>query len=395
MPYQQTEWLEERWPGILRFAMTANTVVEEIELVQKAVEWLRGALPSTWALEPSTLFAQEAETSRRVDAAYELRVQGGVYTTLVFEAKKAFGPRDVERLMAGVSRPLRRLVPNVAIVVVAPWISARSREMLVDDGLNYIDLTGNAFVKLDNPTLFVKTSGAERDPSPVPRSAAGVKGPRAGRLIRFLADVRPPYGVREIAVGTQLAAGYVSRLLDTLDGEALVERSKRGRVESVNIAGVLRRWAESYDVLKSNSVGKFIAPGGVRSALEGVASDSLPARLAVTGSFAAVRLAPVAAPSLLAMYCDDQEELSAALGLMPADEGADVVLLRPFDPVVWDRAVDVDGVRYVAPSQVAIDCLTGNGRMPSEGEAVLAWMTENEQAWRIESLSALQSKTSA
>lgn len=372
--------------------MTANFAIEETELVQKAVDWFRDALPSTWTLEPSTLPAQEDGTTRQVDATYELRAQSGAYTTLVFEAKKSFGPRDVERLMAGVSRPLRQFVRNAAIVVVAPWISARSRELLVKDDLNYVDLTGNVFVKLDNPTLFLKTSGTERNPSPVSRPAAGVKGPRAGRLIRFLADVRPPYGVREIAERAQLAPGYVSRLLDTLDAEALVERSRRGRVESVDIAGVLRRWAESYDVFKSNAAGKFIASAGVRSVLDVVASDRLPARCAVTGSFAAVRLAPVAAPSLLAVYCENQEELVSALGLMPADEGADVVLLRPFDPVVWERTVDDGGIRYVAPSQVAIDCLTGNGRMPSEGEAVLAWMTENEQMWRVESLRALRSK---
>ena len=30
--------------------------------------------------------------------------------------------------------------------------------------------------------------------------------------------------------------------------------------------------------------------------------------------------------------------------------------------------------------------LTGNGRMPSEGEALLNWMLANEQEWRLNSL---------
>ncbi len=41
---------------------------------------------------------------------------------------------------------------------------------------------------------------------------------------------------------------------------------------------------------------------------------------------------------------------------------------------------------YVAPSQTAVDCLTGNGRMPSEGEAVIEWMANNEAKWRKASL---------
>jgi hypothetical protein len=33
-----------------------------------------------------------------------------------------------------------------------------------------------------------------------------------------------------------------------------------------------------------------------------------------------------------------------------------------------------------------MDCLTGNGRMPSEGEALLTWMMENEPVWRAPAL---------
>ena len=40
------------------------------------------------------------------------------------------------------------------------------------------------------------------------------------------------------------------------------------------------------------------------------------------------------------------------------------------------------GLTYVSPTQVALDCLAGNGRMPAEGEAVLTWLAENESAWR-------------
>ncbi|HUZ19889.1 MAG TPA: hypothetical protein VMU75_04880 [Acidimicrobiales bacterium] len=106
----------------------------------------------------------------------------------------------------------------------------------------------------------------------------------------------------------------------------------------------------------------------------------------MTGSFAAGRIAPVAAPALLAVYVDDLRGIADALGLIPADQGANVALMTPFDPVVWERASLVDGLTYVAPSQVAADCLTGNGRMPAEGDALLQWMTENESLWRLDKL---------
>jgi hypothetical protein len=228
--------------------------------------------------------------------------------------------------------------------------------------------------------------GADRDLSPTPRGKARVRGLKAGRLIRTLVDVRPPYGVRELGEATGLAPGYISTLLNTLDDDALLERSKRGRVESVDIAGLLRRWVENYELFSSNDASTFLAPRGVTRALSALADLSEIGPSAVTGSFAAVRYAPIAAPALLVVYNETPTALAAALEMIPADSGTNVVVLRPFDPVVWERTIEGDGVRYVAPSQAAVDCLTGNGRMPSEGEALLKWMLENEEEWRLSSL---------
>jgi len=257
-------------------------------------------------------------------------------------------------------------------------------KLLAAEEINFIDLTGNALVKLEDPALYLRSTGAPRNPEPAPRGRAQVRGPKAARLVRLLADVTPPYSVGEIARAAGLTAGYVSRLLDTLDREALIERSRRGRVESVDLPGLLRRWAESYDVLSTSGSSSFVAPNGVNDVLGCIADIAPPGGLlAITGSFAAVKLAPVAAPTLLLAYCDDVPVMAEELRLLPADEGANVVLLAPFDPVVWERGTRDGNLSYAAPSQVAIDCLTGPGRMPAEGEAVLAWMQEDESRWRL------------
>ncbi|MCA1689823.1 MAG: hypothetical protein LC720_05100 [Actinobacteria bacterium] len=261
------------------------------------------------------------------------------------------------------------------------------RELLAAEKVNYIDLTGNALVRLDNPALYITTAGSARDPSPAPRGKARVRGPKAARLIRTLIDVRPPYGVGELAAATGLGPGYVSRLLDALDDDALVDRSGRGRVEEVELE-LLRRWAETYDLLGTNRAETFLAPRGEQRALAQIPGLPGSAPVAVTGSFAAVRMAPVAAPALLAAYTDDVAALALALKLIPADKGANVALLAPFDPVVFERTDEQEGIRYVAPSQATVDCLTGTGRMPAEGEALLDWMLADESRWRRDSLVA-------
>ncbi|MFA5890252.1 MAG: type IV toxin-antitoxin system AbiEi family antitoxin [Actinomycetota bacterium] len=373
--------------------MQANSAPRETDLVQKAFAWLRATLPPTWAVDPSSRLGTEGTliNSTRVDAAVEIRPPGGVCATLVIEAKRTFGPRDVERLMGGLSRSLRSFVPDLGILVIAPWLSLRTRELLAKEEINYVDLTGNAYLRIENPFILIKTDGAQRDPSPTARGPARLSGARAARLIRMLIDVRPPYGVRDIATATELNAGYVSRLLETLDSEALIKRSPRGGVDEVAVLPLLRRWAQIYDVFKTNETLRFIAAGGAGAWLDQLRESSTRARWAVTGSFAAVRLSPVAAPTLLTVYTDDPGSLAKTLRLLPASEGANVLLMRPFDTVVWDRGVRENDVTYVSPSQIAVDCLTGVGRMPSEGEAILSWMNENESIWRADSLQEVSS----
>jgi len=45
----------------------------------------------------------------------------------------------------------------------------------------------------------------------------------------------------------------------------------------------------------------------------------------------------------------------------------------------------VRAASYVSVAQLAADCLSGMGRMPAEGEAVVKWMTTDENRWRASS----------
>ncbi len=376
--------------------MSENMPREGTDLIDRAVIWLNQALPQSWTVERSkTSFSGAPGTEpQRLDAAIDLTTPGSVRTTLAVEAKSTFTPRDAQHVLSGLSSALRTLAHGAAILVVADWLSPRTQQLLAEQDINFLDLTGNALIRMDSPSLYIRTQGATRNPEPPPRGRARVRGPKAARVVRLLVDVRPPCGVREIATAAGVALSYTSRLLDSLDREALLDRSQRGQVEAVDVAGLLRRWAESYDVFKANNAATFVAPNGVTSVLQRLARDSAMGRVAITGSFAATRLAPVAAPALLMAYCDDVSSLATALDLLPADEGSNVALLRPYDSFIWDRTVRADSLQYVAPSQTVVDCLSGTGRMPSEGEALLEWMLEDESRWRLASLRDLDTSPS-
>ena len=58
----------------------------------------------------------------------------------------------------------------------------------------------------------------------------------------------------------------------------------------------------------------------------------------------------------------------------------------PYDQIVLGRTWTKDNAIYVSPAQAAIDCLTGPGRMPAEGDALLDWMRRKAPRWQATSL---------
>ena len=130
----------------------------------------------------------------------------------------------------------------------------------------------------------------------------------------------------------------------------------------------------------SNTVTTFLEPRG----LTAVEKKLVNARFAyaASGAFAAQRFDPIALARTATVYVDDVAKTASQLGLREAETSANVVLLEPFDPVAFDRTAKRDGLRCVGPSQFAVDLLTGPGREPSQGQDILGWMKENEDAWR-------------
>lgn len=88
------------------------------------------------------------------------------------------------------------------------------------------------------------------------------------------------------------------------------------------------------------------------------------------------------------VFVEEPRIIAAELGLLPADDGANVVLAQPYDPIVYSRTWEDEGIRYASVAQLALDGLGGMGRMPVEAEALVAWMRQDETRWRAPSLSA-------
>ncbi len=344
-------------------------MLSETALLARAEDAIAGLLPDGWS-------CSRRDAPAETDLLLTIRSPDGATCTVAVEVKQRVAPGNVDAVVA----QLARAAPAAALVVAA-WLSPLTRAALTEAGVGYVDLTGNADVRLSRPGLVLRTTGAAKDPEPAPSALGSLKGPGAARAVRALVDFAPPYGVRELAKVSGASAPVLSRVAALLASDALLRRDARGTMVDVSWVDVLRRWVEDYRFPGTERGVRYLDPRGIAAFTRKLATYGRP--WAATGTLGVPPGVAVAPVTLATVYVESPERAAREMGLTPADTGANVLLIGVGESDERARAVaGDDGVVRCAPSQIAADLLTGPGRGSSEGEALIAWMRANESSWR-------------
>lgn len=365
-------------------------------LLEQAIRTLEALLGAEWEVTE----LRQSERSQAGDAVIDSRIRitppdKQRFAELLVIAQAAVTPRDVDTQIRQINNVLHHTSGHQTLLVTTPWISARTQQALREQEISYLDLTGNASIAISYPSIRIETHGATKAPKPLTANESTgsrtvtLAGVQAGRVVRFLVDRRPPFQASQIADATKVSLPWVSRLLGQLEDQLLIRRKGRS-ITDVKWPDILRARAETYDLLRHNSYVSTVATNGVAAVFTELTKEMQPhsslGSIAVTGSYAARAVAPHAVGGQLMLYVEagphTPDVWANRLGLMRA-EGGDVLLLRAYDRVVFERARNVDGMPHVALSQLVLDCLTGPGRMPSEAEKVLGYMVDHEPDWRL------------
>lgn len=331
----------------------------------------------------------EARPDSGHDAFWQIENTAGTAVgTILVEAISRFTPRTMDQMKTQLAPAILDRMGKPIVLLLTSWLSPRSRRLIEDESWSYLDLSGNVLVRSADPLIYIRLDGAAADPQPRARDEVLLRGSRINGLIRLLVDVEPPYRLFELGEATGLSMGYLSRALRTLHETGLIERAGSGPVLQVRWPELVRRRASEYDLLKSNRSGTFLARTNPRALLRRIADQST--QVTVTGSFAAEKVNPVAAPVQLSLYVPSIPDFAAQYGLMATQTGANVLLLEAASPSQLERNRLIDGVRHAGYSQLVQDLLAGNGRLPEEGEAVLEWMIDTP-GWRLPGLLSINS----
>lgn len=351
-------------------------LTREQDIARRVVMLMQERLPKDWVVTTSEVLSP---VGRGNDLEVMIGPQGGPFGRLVAEIKRSYVPRDLESV---TSRLSFELTDPASPLIVGRYLTPQVRQWLADRDISYCDATGNMRIRLDSPALFLGDTGASSDPWRGPgRPRNTLKGAPAARVVRALVDFKPPYSIPELVRLAESSTGPTYRVVDLLRDMDLLKREDRGPVEDVDWRGLIEAWSKDYALQEANAVGSFLQPRGVTTFLTDLQSLT-GVKYAVTGSLAAALWAPYAPAKLAIVYADEPEVLVRQCRLRPVERGANVLLVTPKYDVVMARREWVGGVAYAAPSQVAVDLLTGPGRAPAEGMELLNWMGGNVDRWR-------------
>jgi hypothetical protein len=363
-------------PPALQRGLPEPAISRESDLLRTVKTALTERLPRGWLVDMRLSPRLEGW---RPDALLEIAAPTGERGAMLVEAKLGLEPRAVE--------PLVQLLEQAAVdadlpseskgppMVVSRFISPRAQELLQAAGACYADATGNLRVALERPALFIETRGQLSNPWREVRDLRSLKGRSASRVVRALCDLRPPFGVRDLAERSVVSAGSTVRALEFLSREALIVRDERQRVIDVDVPGLVSRWAEDFRFGKQNRILRCFEPRRLASVLERL--PELDGSYAITGSFAASIVAPYTEARLLALYVEDPEAGQEQLGLRAVGNQSNVWLARAPDDLPFERTWLNEGLTYAALSQVACDLIDMPGRSPLEAEELLRFIQAN------------------
>ncbi len=278
--------------------------------------------------------------------------------------------RAADRLKSSLEKSKLGAYP----LLVVPYMSDAGQGVCREEGVNWIDLSGNMELKI--PPIAVHVEG-KPNKFPVRGKLPNVFRGKSQKLIRVLLEANDQaFRHSELVELSHLDKAQVSRILQKLTEDGSVLKDKDGLISVVDPSRLLTAWRAAYDfesheILMGHLHGRTPEDRTVKlmNALEkagiSYAFTGLPAAQAYTEMLTSYRLASV--------YVSQMPSHSTLEELVfsPEPRGANTWFVIPRDESILGSIREIAGLRVVSPIQTYLDLKAHPERAESVAEEVL------------------------
>lgn len=243
-------------------------------------------------------------------------------------------------------------------VLAAPYLSHQRQNICRDEGICFIDLSGNVFIKFKS--LYVERTGFPNK-FPEERKGRGPFSDKASLILRsILKDGGHLWGVRELAQRVHLDPGFVSRMARELEKRNYITRIN-SKIKLRDPEGILDDWVRNYNFNKNKKFSYFLMATSSIDVLKKLRNLKIPASVdyALSVQAGGNLVAPYAAYQEVHMYVSNEKALEyfeKRLNLRSAEQGANLILMLPYykHSVFYDSRI-IEELRVVSDIQLYLD----------------------------------------
>ena len=319
---------------------------QENTILQLALE----ALKKNVHLEVREVRAEELARDRGIDYLLRMEIRG----------KEIHYYAEIKRnvTIAGqILRQLRKINENQKVLLVTTYVNPQMAVELKDNGQEFIDTAGNAYI--DQPDVYIFVRGNKPPEIALPTPQKGAFKPTGLKVVyAFLCNAgleNKPY--RDIAVQANVALGTVGWAMRELKEQGyILDMGKRGK-KIMQRGTLLQRWVEAYpERLKPKHVlGRFQGDQGWWERI-----NLRPDIALWGGEVAAAKLTNYLKPQIITLYTTEQALNNFLLeNRLRKDPKGNVEIVRRF----WGPGDEFQREDMVHPILVYADLIaTGNQR---------------------------------
>jgi len=322
-------------------------IIKELKISLKKLLPLKGLKVEMKSISGMDVFPDLVAQVEHEGLSFQLIVEAVAQNSLpVFKNK-------IARLKAAVAEH-----PEAVPVLAARYLSPQRRSMCQDEGICFMDLSGNVFIKFKS--FYVEKIGFANK-FPEERMGRDPFSDKASLILRaMLKGGEHLWGVRELAQEIHLDPGYISRMAKELEGRNYIMRVK-SKLKLRDPEGILDDWVRNYSYKKNRLFGYFVMAESSADILEKLRNLDIPAGVdyALSVQAGASLVAPYAAFQEVHIYVGNEKALAyfeKQLNLSKAEQGANLALMFPYyrHSVFYDSRI-VKKLRIVSDLQLYLD----------------------------------------
>ena len=340
-------------------------MLKSAEIRRQVAQRLRELFPRARGWEET---ADARIGSQTVDLLAKFKL-GDHEQTMVIDVVSLGQPRQIRAAVTKMS-DVRKVMPAAYPVASSVYIGSQSAKILKDNGLGFVDLSGNCYLAFEH--VLIEKDG-KRNVRPSTRPLRSLFAPRATRVVRaLLAEPGRAWRLEELAKAAAVSLGHSHNVVKRLEDLRWVERDEAQRIHLGKPADLLEAWCESYSYRTNEMASYFVSERVSRRLMADLAKAATAdnRRYAFTLSAGLSLVAPQTRLGGVHCYLEgDPAPIAAALGLHPAGEAdGSLHLLAPYDPGVFHGLLDKAGLKVVSLPQLYADLMRYERRGAEQAE---------------------------